>query len=206
MSIQQQIVLRHRAAGHVRFQLPEQLCGKEIAAFLQQAVSQIDGVYRVFIFRHQRKLSIRYTQEICDFSSLASQFFKLLTDIEKNGYLEGKLKAQPRISKPGRLKQKFRDLRAARWAKEKYTETKETAQAVGVLARLGFKKKPGILKDPEKTFIDFFNDVLVLFLIKTHWQLITQHWLLKPFRYRYEWLAVFYMMYLFMRSKLPKKN
>jgi len=74
------------------------------------------------------------------------------------------------------------------------------------LAKLGLKKKPGILKNPERTFIDFFNDVLILYLIKTHWHIITQHWILKPIRYRYEWLTVFYMMYLFIRFDLRAKN
>jgi hypothetical protein len=52
--------------------------------------------------------------------------------------------------------------------------------------------------------IDFFNDILVLFLIKLHWTNITQQWLLKPLKYRYEWMALFYMFFLLVRSRKKK--
>jgi hypothetical protein len=46
--------------------------------------------------------------------------------------------------------------------------------------------------------------VLVLYLIKTHWHLIIQHWLKRPWQFRYEWSAAIYMIYLLVRSKKPK--
>ncbi len=47
---------------------------------------------------------------------------------------------------------------------------KETVQAAKVLTKLGLKKPKAFLKDPEKSIIDFLNDILVLFLIKLHWE------------------------------------
>jgi hypothetical protein len=56
----------------------------------------------------------------------------------------------------------------------------------------------------ESTVVEFLNDALVLFLIKLHWHMITQHWLREPWRYRYEWMAAIYMIYLLVRSRRPK--
>ncbi len=58
----------------------------------------------------------------------------------------------------------------------------------------------------ESTVVEFLNDALVLFLIKLHWHMITQHWLRQPWRYRYEWLAALYLIYLLVRSRRPKKS
>ncbi len=60
------------------------------------------------------------------------------------------------------------------------------------------------LKSKESLVLDFLTDVLVLYLVKVHWHLITQHWLRRPFRYRYQLLAVIYLIYLHVRSRKPK--
>ncbi len=201
MPIQKEIVLRYQAPGHVRFQLPDRLCTKNVAAYLQQAILQWPGVYRVSLYRKQQKLSIRYIDEVCNFALLARQLSELLNHLEENGYPNEEQDVQAASSRNIRILSRWP---IGRWFREKYTETRETVHAAGVLARFGLKNKPGLLKNPEKTLTDFFNDVLVLYLIKTHWHIITQHWLLKPVRYRYEWMASFYLMYLLIRSKIPK--
>jgi len=207
MSIQKEFILRYRAEGHIRLQMPEKLCHKQIARLLESAIIRLDGVYRVDVYHRQGKLSIRYQEELCDFRSLVRQLSALLGEMEKNGQLQpDHAAAQASRSGAGRVKKSLGNLRVGRWVQDKFTETKETAQAVGILAKLGMKKRPAILKNPEKTLVDFFNDVLVLYLIKTHWHLITQHWITKPVRYRYEWLTVFYMMYLLLRSRNPRKE
>jgi hypothetical protein len=55
----------------------------------------------------------------------------------------------------------------------------------------------------EDNVIHLLNDVLVVFLIKLHWHLITQHWIRRPWEHRYEWMAAGYMIYLLVRSKRP---
>jgi hypothetical protein len=69
---------------------------------------------------------------------------------------------------------------------------------------LGLKNKKSLLNDPEKAIIDFFNDILVLYLIKLHWTRITKEWIPKPWAFRYQWMAIFYLFYLLMRSRRPK--
>ena len=203
MSIQKEFVLRYRVDGHLRFQIPARICHVDAAKAITDGISRIDGVYRVNLYRSQQKLSIRFEESFCDFKSLARQLFYLLADLEKTGAL----KPKP-VSKSAqwqeKAKAKLDTFKATRWAKEKFGDAKETVQAAKVIGKLSMKKPTAFMKDPEKTIIDFLNDILVLFLIKLHWNDITQNWLVKPLKYRYEWIALFYMFFLLVRSRKQK--
>jgi hypothetical protein len=203
MSIQKEFVLRYRADGHVRFQIPAQICNVQVAKAVTNSISKIDGVYRVNLYPSQQKLSIRFEESVCDFKSLAKQLFDALADLETKGAL-----IPAPVAKSARWTEKaksgFNNLKATRWAKEKFSDAKETVQAAKVITKLGMKKPTAFMKDPEKTIIDFLNDILVLFLIRLHWNNITQQWLVKPLKYRYEWMALFYMFFLLVRSRKQK--
>jgi hypothetical protein len=203
MSIQKEFVLRYRVDGHVRFQIPAQICNVGVAKAVADGISGIDGVYRVNLYRGQQKLSIRFDEAVCDFKSLTMQLFHLLADLEGKGALKPTV-----VSKSVTWKEKaiakLDGFKVTRWAKEKYGDAKETVQAAKVITKLGMKKPKAFIKDPEKTIIDFLNDILVIFLIRLHWDNITQHWLVKPLKHRYEWMALFYMFFLLVRSRRQK--
>ena len=203
MSIQKEFVLRYREDGHVRFQIPARICNIDVAKVVTDGISGIDGVYRVNLYRSQQKLSIRFKESVCDFKSVAKQLFDLLTNLEKKGDLKPKPVSKSTLWKE-KAKAKLDAFKPTRWVKEKFGDAKETVQAAKVITRLGMKKPTAFMKDPEKTVIDFLNDILVLFLIKLHWNDITQHWLLKPLKHRYEWMALFYMFFLLVRSRKQK--
>jgi len=103
-----------------------------------------------------------------------------------------------------KAKTKLGDMKTTRWVKQKFGDAKETVQAAKVITKLGMKKPTAFMQDPEKAVIDFLNDILVIFLIRLHWDNITQHWLLKPLKHRYEWMALFYMFFLLVRSRRKK--
>ncbi len=203
MSIQKEFVLRYNVSGHVRFEIPARICNVDVAKVVTDGISGIDGVYRVNLYRNQQKLSIRFNEAVCDFKSLARQLFDLLADLDT----KGALKPTP-VSTSTRWKEKAKvrldDFRVTRWAKEKFGAAKETVQAAKVITRLGMKKPNAFMDDPEKAVISFLNDILVLFLIKLHWNDITQKWLFKPLKYRYEWMALFYLFFLLVRSRKKK--
>jgi len=203
MSIQKEFVLRYREDGHVRFQIPARICNVDVAKAVTDGISDIDGVYRVNLYRSQQKLAIRFQESVCDFKSLAKQLFDLLSDLEATGALKPKPVSKSALWKE-KAKSKLDDFKATRWAKDKFGDAKETVQAAKVITRLGMKKPKAFMKDPEKAVIDFFNDILVLFLVRLHWNDITQHWLVKPLKHRYEWMALFYMFFLLVRSRKQK--
>ena len=206
MSIQKQCVLRYRAEGHVRFQLPAQLCQKGVAENFASKIKAIDGVYRVNFYARQGKISIRFQEIVCDFTQLVKQVFELISELEKSGALAIHVEKKPSvIAKLGtKVSEKADKFATTRWLKAKTIEVKETLQAAKIITKLTLKKPNTLIKDPEKAIIDFLNDILVLFLIRTHWEHITKLWLLNPFKYRYEWLATFYMFFLLIRSRRPK--
>jgi len=203
MSIQKEFVLRYRMDGHVRFQIPSRICNIDAAKAVTDGLYAVDGVYRVNFYRGQKKLSIRFDEAVCDFKSLAKQLFNLLADLEKNGDLQAKPVAKSTQWKE-KAKAKLNDFKATRWAKEKFGDAKETVQAAKVITKLGMKNPNAFIKDPEKAVIDFLNDILVIFLIRLHWNSITQQWLVKPLKHRSEWLALFYMFFLLVRSRKQK--
>jgi hypothetical protein len=77
--------------------------------------------------------------------------FEILEDLKKKGHLDNKNlnRDKPKQTFTQSLKGKIKNLRVSQWTKEKYTDTKDTAKAMGILAKLGIKNKSGILKDPE---------------------------------------------------------
>ena len=203
MSIQKEFVLRYRDDGHVRFQIPPRICYVDAAKAVTDGISGIDGVYRVNLYRSQHKLSIRFEESFCDFKSLARQLFDLLVELEEKGALKPKSVAKSVLWKE-KAKARLDNFKVTRWAKEKYGDAKETVQAAKIITRLGMKKPKAFVKDPEKAIVNFLNDILMLFLIKLHWNEITKNWLIKPLKYRYEWIALFYMFYLLVRSRRKK--
>ena len=206
MSIQKQCVLRHRAEGHVRFQLPAALCHRDISENVAAKIKAIDGVYRVNFYARQGKVSIRFQETVCDFTQLVKQLFELFGELETSGALIVQTEKKPSLvgKLSAKVSEKADKFAVTRWFKTKTIEAKETLQAAKIVTKLAMKKPNGLLKDPEKAIIDFLNDILVLFLIRSHWEHITKLWLISPFKYRYEWLATFYMFFLLIRSRKSK--
>ena len=201
MAIQKHFILRFQENGHIRFQIPAEFCNPERAKALTQALLNRDGIYRVNVYTSQKKLSIRYQETVCDFKTLARLLFKIIDNLDKNSFSENQVKT---ITKVDSIKTKLKNLSINQWFKRQYQDTKETLQAAKILTKVGLKKQKTLLNNPEKAMIDFFNDMLVIFLIKMHWDRITKDWIPNPLKYRYEWLAVFYMFFLLMRSRKPK--
>ncbi len=192
MAIQKKFLLRYRGDGHVRFQLPEPCCQAGAANLLTTKLSEIGGIRSVRVYRSQRKLSIRYDESVCGFNHLAVRLYHVVAELEQQGMFETPLadKAKKSILNIG---QRLQKTHVGGWFREKYQAGKEPLQAAKIVGKLGVKGPKALIKDPEKATIDFLNDVLVLYLIKTHWTRITQEWLVRPFVHRYEWMALFYM-------------
>lgn len=205
MAIQKAFILRYRGFGHVRFQIPAAVCEPEIVNFLETGLLGLIGVKSVSFFVQQEKLSIRFDETVCGFLQLAKHLFQLVSAAEQQKLFKTKALVVPAtLSLRERLGAKLKKSRANQWMQAKYSDAKETVQAAKIVTKLGMKRPKAFMRDPEQAIINFFNDILVLYLIKIHWKRITQIWIPSPFKYRYEWLAVFYLFFLLMRSRRPK--
>lgn len=205
MTIHKEITLRYRGSGHLRFTIPATLCFESVAGEVEQALRSIDGVYRVTLYRHKQKLSIRYFETVIGAPDVAREMIRILNELKEEGLLKpGKppLHLRPALqAERVPVMRRFRQSLSGTWVREKYQEGKETLKALKVLTKrtTGQNGTPGMLQNPERTLMEFANDLLVLYLVKTHWQRIMQEWLPHPLRYRYQWLAIIYLTYLWVR-------
>lgn len=198
-SLQRQVVLRFRAPGHVRFSLPRILCQSEAAERLRAGLKRQAGVTRIDLLPRQRKLSIRYTEETIGFKSLAAALAALISEIQASLEPHGGTGLAP--ARAG-----SRLTRARLWTNAKAQELRETLAALRIVLQDKLGGKLQASPERSKFFTEFLTDILVLYLIKTHWTLITQQWLKRPWQHRYEWLASLYMIYLLVSSKKPKPS
>jgi hypothetical protein len=199
-----QVVLRHRADGYLRFDLPRWLCAGAAAASLRVRLEGLDGVYRVSFYPDQGKLAIRFHPTACDLPRIARALSLGLAAVDDAGLAPGCERCAQREAEPAPasgLKARFMSLGPVRWIRAKTEEVREGYDAVRRVSLARYRKVPEVLRDPEKAVHDFLTDVLVLYLIRVHWDRITQQWLRAPIRFRFEWLAVFYLVYLMVRAR-----
>ncbi|MEI7867647.1 MAG: cation transporter [Candidatus Methylumidiphilus sp.] len=196
MSIAKQIFVRYRAEGHLRFAIPQELCQLQVAQQLEKELKQAEGIYRVDLHRRQKKLSVRYIEGVTHFQAVARALCEAVNKIEMQSSCCASSIA---------MAEEVLD-EAEGWLKSKYQEAKETITALGIVTRGAGNAEPLLLTaEKEKFAIEFFTDILVLYLIKLHWHLIIGHWIRSPWQYRSEWMATIYMIFLLVRSKKPKK-
>ncbi len=167
---------------------------------------RIEGVYRVDLYHRQRKLSVRFDGLVLDFSQLA-RGLNVIVDALSDSLSAGEASCPACQSKAPSLnwQQALRDSGPARWIRSKYEEISETFTAARILVQAQ-KRKPASFLPSTNTTIDILNDILVLYLIKIHWQMILYGWIRRPWQYKSEWMATFYLVFLLMRSKMPKSQ
>ncbi|PWB58801.1 MAG: cation transporter [Nitrosomonadales bacterium] len=197
-ALARQIVVRYRGAGHVRFQLPEALCEEHNAAAIEDGLRNQPGVYRVTLYRKLNKLSVFYHPHACELHDVA----RCLRDALKEAGAPGE-------SAKSSLMQRLRSASPAGWikakagqARAKVEEWKFKARLMGQIVSYHPQINP-MLKSmfTERAILNFANDIVTFYLIKVHWDLITQKWVRQPFKYRNAWLTTFYLVFLLVRSR-----
>ena len=191
------IVVRHREAGYLRLELPAELCHEQAGTVLSAALRAVDGVYRVEFQGAARRLVIAYDEHLCSVVDVARALKVALGDVPDADV--------PRAGKSGRvLPRAMRDaIRVARHAfadlRGQVERLRRTQAAPGSLqARL----QPVLANAlTEKAVTNFLNDLIAFYLVRVHWQLITQRWLKEPVKHADAWLAVFYLMFLLVRYR-----
>ncbi len=206
-SISRQVLVLHKSAGHVRFALPATLANPGSAAVIEAALLRIPGVRLVRIDPATGKMGVHYDPIACNLRQLAL-------------VLKGSLDAATAAAQPaasgapssgvGEIGQQL-----ARGAKQAETlarrllqrtqaqfappQPADTGETPGKLTPLRRAFDPALLN--EKAVINFANDIVAFYLIRIHWNLITQHWIKSPLRHADAWLTVFYLTFLLVRYR-----
>ncbi len=179
-SLTRQVVLRHRAEGYLRFDLPPGLSVGAASAPIRQELEALDGVYRVTFHPAYNKLAIRFHAPACDLPRVARALSRGLAKAADEGLVpacEHCAARQAEGAPPAGLKARLMKLQPVRWVNDKVQEMRRTTTALQQLSLARFKKVPAVLQDPGKAFHEFLTDVMVLYLIRVHWDRITQQWL-----------------------------
>ncbi len=198
-TLARQIIVRYRGTGHTRFALPAALCEESFAVAIEDALRNLPGVYRATVYRHQGKLSVFYDPHACGLHDVARRL---------HGALAAPAAHKQHQAAIASVTRRLHVAQPMQWLKEKIGNLKAKAKLLSRYASAQVKRKPA-LQDilSEKSVISFLNDVVVFYLIKTHWELIMQKWLKQPLKYRNEWLATFYLVFLLVRyRKQPAKK
>lgn len=199
------IVLRHRGEGHLRFDLPDPLCTPTAAGALETHLRELAGVYRVTVFRGAGKLSIFFDRHACTVHDIVRRLHGGLATCAEAS-------AIPPATSPSVSQPVAKARRPWAWVKQKgaqakarFRDAKAKAQLLLYLARMQTEQQPMLAGAfTEKAAINFFNDILVFYLIKVHWDMISQQWLKQPLKYRNAWLSTFYLVFLLVRFRKQK--
>lgn len=180
------IVVRHKEAGHLRLELPPRLLDPATREHLDTGLRERLGVYRVSFEPGERRMSIRYEPQQCSQHDVARQLRALLDTLPPESAPSAAPAAAPL---PGaRL---LND--AGKWADRFLGGT--------LKSRLDPVLKGALT---EKASINFLNDVLMFYLIKIHWDLITKRWMKEPVKHADAWLTTFYLIFLLIRFRKGK--
>lgn len=203
-TLSRQILVRHREPGHVRFALPAELCSLPAARTIEAALRLQDGVYRVTIHAADHKLSVFYDEHACDLHAVARRLFAALGELpagdDARVLASGEALATPAsAAKKGRAGGGLNiEARARRALRRMMQAMARHPQLRGVQARVQPILESALT---EKAIINFLNDLLAFYLIRVHWDLITQRWLREPLKFRYAWLTIFYLVFLLVRYR-----
>lgn len=199
------IVVRHREPGHLRFQLPAELCIGVRAAALEAGLQGKAGIYRVTLYRDINKLSVRYdphqSSEREVVLALRAQLDRLPGPLAQALQPAGEqightlIEAKEKIGRGAR--RQFAQLRLYLMKLRQGQPKEGTLQA---------RLQPIIANAlTEKAVINFLNDLIAFYLIKVHWELISKRWMRNPVAHADAWLAIFYLTYLLVRYRKLNK-
>jgi hypothetical protein len=171
---------------------------------LQQGLLDLAGVYRVECHAARRKLSVRYQEGVCSPRAIAGRLRDGIAAVEAapapqpgTARAEAPRHAQARqvlawLKASGeRLRHRAADWRARAAAVKAYAETRAGHDPLVSHA----------MNLDERTVISFLVDITALYLVKVHWELITKRWIQQPFAHRYEWLTIFFLVFLLVRFR-----
>jgi len=221
-ALARRMVVRHKEAGHLRLELPAELCGPLRAAAIEDALRRVDGVYRVILERYNRKLSVRYDPLQCsqgqvaralrlaldtlpDEAAAVSETSPSATPVPVNGDPAQVLIALGRTVQEGARRlvgQVSQSLSGSASAPSPEAPVADPAASTAPPGSLQSRLQPlvaGALT--EKAAINFLNDLVAFYLIKTHWDLITKRWIKLPLAHADAWGAAFYLVFLMVRFR-----
>jgi hypothetical protein len=201
------IVVRHREGGYLRLELPPEICHAAAGAVIDAALRQVGGVYRVNLYAAQHRLAVSFDAHVCTAADVARALRGCLGTLPEASAVatpEGPPVAPAATPLAERLNPVLQD--AARQARCAFAQLRSRIEGLrrpkAAPGSLQAKLQPMLANAlTEKAIINFLNDLVAFYLVKVHWELISQRWLKDPVKNANAWLTVFYLMFLLVRYR-----
>jgi len=189
VALSRSVVVRHKEPGHLRLELPPRLFDPGARAHLEAGLRDRVGVYRVVFEPEGRRLSIHFDPGQCSLADVACRLRGLLDNLPAASEPAAATATGPAPLPGARLFGQARQ-----WA-ERFLGGTLKSRIEPIMT--------GALT--EKATINFLNDVLMFYLVKVHWDLITKRWMKDPIKHADAWLTTFYLVFLLMRYRKSGK-
>lgn len=200
------IVVRHREAGYLRFELPAEIGHPAAIAAIEAALRQVAGIYRVAFYAAQRRLVVSFDAHVCTSADAARALKGCLHALPDFSVVAPVAAAAEHAAAPlpAKLTPALQD--AARQARRAFGQLRRRIEALrqptASPGSLQAKLQPMLANAlTEKAIINFLNDLVAFYLVKVHWELISQRWLKNPVKHADAWLTIFYLMFLLVRYR-----
>lgn len=183
------ITVRHKEPGRLRLELPPRLFDPAAKGHLESGLRTRAGIYRVVFEPEGCRLSLHFDPGQCSLADVGRQLRSLLDTLPPES---APSPATAPASSPLPGAKLIVD--AGKWA--------ERFVGGSIKARLDPVLKGALT---EKASINFLNDVLMFYLVKVHWDLITKRWMKEPLKYADAWLTTFYLVFLLVRFRKSRE-
>ncbi|MFO1417582.1 MAG: heavy metal-associated domain-containing protein [Methylotetracoccus sp.] len=186
--------VRYQGVGHLRVQIPTGLCQEDpTREALIRGLHRIEGVYRVDVYARDGKLSIRYLDPIVSPSDIVAAIDAL---IEHRPSAPCPVAPDGSQAGPG-------SIRPAAWARGKLREIRETLLAFRILLGRTAASRGGSGSLAAGLLRVAATDAAIAFLVRSLWKPVFSQWVRRPWRHRYQWIAVAALAYRGWRRRSP---
>lgn len=199
------ILVRHREAGHLRLELPAVICHAAAGQAMAAAVRAVPGVYRVVFQAAERRLAVHFDARLCHAGDVARALRASLDSLPLAPDADpGSAVPAPAADPTAAARQALREAAArtrGAW-RDLRTSLAHTVRPGAPGGSLQARLQPMLANAlTEKAIVNFLNDLIAFYLVKVHWELISQRWLKNPVKHADAWLAIFYLMFLLVRYR-----
>lgn len=185
------IVVCHREPGFLRLELPAELCTATRAEALERGAAALAGVRSAAVDRGWRRISLRHDPAVLGTAQLARRLAGLIDALPDETAAESAPRTDAAAPAGGGLQPLLDRVRAA-------LPPADAAPPGSLQARL-LPVLDSALN--EKAILNFFNDIVVFYLVRVHWDLITKQWLKQPLAHSNAWMTTFYLVFLLIRYR-----
>ncbi|NGZ05270.1 MAG: hypothetical protein G8237_02840 [Magnetococcales bacterium] len=193
-----QVVVRYRGEGLLRLELPSSLRHPAVGRYLTAALHNGFGVRRVGFEVESGRLAIHYEPTMTDDRRMAQHLAQLLIQLQSPA-----TRIPPKPASPT-LKERLLAVPALRSMMRRVPIWRAQALIMKQIIGQQMENRPALQifgKKPETAVINFINEMVTFYLIRTHWDRITRVWLRDPLGHYKEWLTLCYLVFLLVRSR-----